>query len=355
MGDCNNYEVMWYYDTKDQRCRQFYYGGCGGNENKFASEESCLQRCEKKPEPEPVPEPQPELPLASTNVCDEKPEQGPCGNYSLFWHYDKERDICSQFYYGGCEGNGNRFNTQEECAHQCIQQAQPEPEPQPNVSEVEQRPPEADPIPEQPIDENVCLLPQETGDCDNYVSMWYFDSHDSRCAMFYYGGCGGNGNRFASEAECNNRCLSENPPDEFEVRLGEAVPEAEPSPEVDDSRKCFLPAARGNCHGNEVRWYYNSDDGVCDQFVFTGCEGNANNYATESECEDECFPVHNTCQLPALPGNCNETMIRWHYSEAEGRCNEFEFTGCRGNRNNFVTEQECMARCGTGEPPAPVS
>lgn len=39
-------------------CRQFYYGGCGGNANNFESEPACQQRCESPvapPEP-PAPE-----------------------------------------------------------------------------------------------------------------------------------------------------------------------------------------------------------------------------------------------------------------------------------------------------------
>lgn len=31
-GNCQNYEARWYYDTKEERCRQFYYGGCAGKD-----------------------------------------------------------------------------------------------------------------------------------------------------------------------------------------------------------------------------------------------------------------------------------------------------------------------------------
>jgi hypothetical protein len=33
--------------------------------------------------------------------------------------YDNETDSCNQFIYGGCQGNGNRFSTKEECMTSC--------------------------------------------------------------------------------------------------------------------------------------------------------------------------------------------------------------------------------------------
>jgi hypothetical protein len=33
--------------------------------------------------------------------------------------YDNETDSCIQFTYGGCQGNGNRFSTKEECMTLC--------------------------------------------------------------------------------------------------------------------------------------------------------------------------------------------------------------------------------------------
>ena len=40
---------------------------------------------------------------------------GPCnGNMEQFW-YDKEKDDCFSFNYGGCQGNGNKFDTLTFC------------------------------------------------------------------------------------------------------------------------------------------------------------------------------------------------------------------------------------------------
>lgn len=36
---------MWYFDHPMQKCREFLYGGCGGNGNRFDSQEACERRC----------------------------------------------------------------------------------------------------------------------------------------------------------------------------------------------------------------------------------------------------------------------------------------------------------------------
>ncbi|XP_062848369.1 collagen alpha-6(VI) chain [Trichomycterus rosablanca] len=55
-----------------------------------------------------------------TNICLLKHEQGPCGNYKFKWYYNREHGECSPFWYGGCHGNSNRFDTQEECKALCV-------------------------------------------------------------------------------------------------------------------------------------------------------------------------------------------------------------------------------------------
>ncbi|KGL86288.1 Papilin, partial [Charadrius vociferus] len=54
----------------------------------------------------------------------------------------------------------------------------------------------------------ICLLPSAHGPCTNWTTRWYFVTVVGKCNRFWYGGCHGNKNSFASEEECMRACHS---------------------------------------------------------------------------------------------------------------------------------------------------
>nr|XP_055156516.1 collagen alpha-3(VI) chain isoform X6 [Nyctereutes procyonoides] len=60
-------------------------------------------------------------PLAGgeTDICKLPKEEGTCRKFMLKWYYDVETKSCMRFWYGGCSGNENRFDSQKECETVC--------------------------------------------------------------------------------------------------------------------------------------------------------------------------------------------------------------------------------------------
>ncbi|XP_016418673.1 boophilin-H2-like [Sinocyclocheilus rhinocerous] len=52
---------------------------------------------------------------------------------------------------------------------------------------------------------------------------------------------------------------------------------------------CILPMEEGNCSRYTLRWYFNSEVGVCRPFIYSGCGGNANHFLQKEECEKLCL------------------------------------------------------------------
>lgn len=98
-GPCRAHFRMYYFDETNGQCKQFTYGGCRGNHNKFRTLEDCKQTC--------------------VSVCDLQKETGLCRARIPRFYFNEASGRCMRFFYGGCGGNGNNFKTFEECKETC--------------------------------------------------------------------------------------------------------------------------------------------------------------------------------------------------------------------------------------------
>ncbi|XP_064468863.1 tissue factor pathway inhibitor-like isoform X2 [Ornithodoros turicata] len=95
--------TMFYHDPRTKKCTPFTFLGCGGNSNKFDTRPHCERFCKVRPE----------------GPCGEKEDDGPCRASILRYYFDWKTWQCLSFIYGGCEGNNNNFQTQEDCRRTC--------------------------------------------------------------------------------------------------------------------------------------------------------------------------------------------------------------------------------------------
>lgn len=149
-----------------------------------------------------------------------------------------------------------------------------------------------------------CAYKEETGPCRAFLRNYFFNSSTQQCEEFIYGGCGGNKNRFETLEECKKTCVVD-----YEKALKalvdanddrtqpDPVPTEPLTPRPTTTARglgfygpswCLTPADRGLCKAHEKRFYYNSSVGKCLTFNYSGCGGNENNFVSEKSCLRAC-------------------------------------------------------------------
>jgi hypothetical protein len=55
------------------------------------------------------------------------------------------------------------------------------------------------------------------------------------------------------------------------------------------------------------------------------------------------------CSLPLQTGPCDAAFARYGFNPKTRRCEQFVYGGCQGNANNFETFDACVAACGLAD------
>ncbi|KAM9733220.1 thrombin inhibitor hemalin-like isoform 2-T2 [Menidia menidia] len=130
------------------------------------------------------------------------------------------------------------------------------------------------------------------------------------------------------------------------------------------AERCVAPPEAGPCRAALPRWFYSPKEG-CRRFTYGGCRGNRNNHQSQESCQATCSgvrvlpsskkdsgdePAAGTahCRLGPEPGPCRAAFTRFYWDWDSASCRSFLFGGCRGNANNFPSEELCMKGCGGG-------
>eukprot|EP00094_Tigriopus_californicus_P005670 TCALIF_05465-PA protein Name:"Similar to Ppn Papilin (Drosophila melanogaster)" AED:0.16 eAED:0.17 QI:0/0/0/0.82/0.81/0.82/34/0/2463 len=288
-GPCAGNFTRWGYNQEIEECEEFTFGGCKGNMNAFLTQEECVNSCQETG--------------TSRDACLLPRSPGPCKDNQPKWYFDNFEKRCMPFYYGGCEGNGNRFDTLDDCQKSC---------------------------PAEFLSADVCQLPEEAGPCRDYLERYFFDAVDGTCKLFYFGGCEGNKNNFKTMDECQSRCSVD-----FSIPIEEEF----------KSEFCFLAKEAGIGDQAQKRWFYDSSQGICEQFDYKGKKGNGNRFLTRQACEMSCQPSQDVCELPKIVGPCGGREEQFWYDKEKDDCFTFDWGGCQGNRNRFASRQFCEAAC----------
>uniref|UniRef100_A0A8C2XM15 Amyloid beta (A4) precursor-like protein 2 n=1 Tax=Cyclopterus lumpus TaxID=8103 RepID=A0A8C2XM15_CYCLU len=122
-------------------------------------------------------------------------------------------------------------------------------------------------------------------------------------------------------------------------RAGESAKPSLPSQEDDDEEEEIEDEEI-----EEIDYHYVYEDEEADKE--DEYEKKESSKISESQDEDKTLQeVKAVCTLEAETGPCRASMPRWHFDMSQRKCVRFIYGGCAGNRNNFDSEEYCMAVC----------
>lgn len=171
-----------------------------------------------------------------------------------------------------------------------------------NTTEPAKPPPNS-----QPTQGKACSAPIDPGSCKNLGTTKYaWDKDKGRCIP-YMEHCSPSPNNFKTMESCQKVC----------------------------------PSSNGSCFTNKQSY----KDGA--RFTdIDGCNTCRCDKGAITCTEKACSKIPRLCYLPLKDGRpCKAAFRRYYFDSVSKQCKPFIFGGCTGNANNFATEQECKNSC----------
>ncbi|XP_063069303.1 tissue factor pathway inhibitor a isoform X2 [Engraulis encrasicolus] len=269
--------------------------------------------------------------LSFHHVCAMKMDEGPCKAALEKFYFNIDTGYCESFVYGGCQGNENNFDTLEECEEMCMMTEE----------------------------KNPCHLPDNPGPCRGLVPRYFFDRRSQKCTRFFYGGCYGNANNFRTLKECQAKCQQpvvvapnrEDPKPTKHVQQPPAPSNVVTEPPLDV--RAHAPAGDLEEAAVDEAKEADSSDSVAAQGpnldqveLVTAAPETPTHSQQQVLLDSEEIPP--SCLSPVDRGTCEGSERRYVYNPKKKRCQLFRYSGCGGNKNNFIHKRHCMKMCMKG-------
>ncbi|XP_053783381.1 WAP four-disulfide core domain protein 8 [Desmodus rotundus] len=81
---------------------------------------------------------------------------------------------------------------------------------------------------------------------------------------------------------------------------------------------------------------------LCREDLSCGGQRKCCSFACGKKCMD---PYEEPCMLSVDPGNCRSVNKRWYFDLKDKLCKRFNYGGCSGNANHFLSQNDCMTAC----------
>lgn len=75
-----------------------------------------------------------------------------------------------------------------------------------------------------------------------------------------------------------------------------------------------MKSVKGDLHSVTRRYGYNQETEQCEEFTYGGCRGNRNAFMSMEECVNSCEETgasRDMCLLPRSPGPCQDKLPKW--------------------------------------------